>query len=171
MWPVIILPIILIILAISTLWTNFRGAPWAPTPMSMVHKMLQMAEVGSDDLVYDLGCGDGRMIITAARSYGAMAVGIEIDPLRYLWCQMLITVLGLSDRVQVIHGDFFQEDLREADVVTCYLLRSTNRKLQGKFAQELKPSVRVVSHYFIFPKFILVDEDDEAKLYLYNLEK
>jgi hypothetical protein len=169
MWTAITLLIILIILAISILWTNFRGAPWAPTPMSMVHKMLQMAEVGPGDLVYDLGCGDGRMIITAARRYGAMAVGIELDPLRYLWCQMLISILGLRDSVQVIHGDFFQHDLREADVITCYLLRSTNRKLQGKFRQELKPTVRVVSHYFTFPKFNLVDRDDKAKLFLYNL--
>ena len=68
--------------------------------MSMVHKMLQMAEVGPDDLVYDLGCGDGRIIVTVARRYGARAVGIELDPLRYLWCQLLITVLGLRDQVQ-----------------------------------------------------------------------
>ena len=170
MWSMIILLIILVILTISILWTNVRGAPWAPTPMSMVHKMLQMAEVGPNDVVYDLGCGDGRMIVTAAQRYGARAVGIELDPLRYLWCQMLITVLGLRGRVRIIFGDFFNQDLSEANVVTCYLLSSTNRKLQGKFKSELKPNVRVVSHYFIFPKFNLVREDDEAKLYLYNLE-
>jgi len=112
--------------------------------MSMVHKMLAMAEVGSDDIVYDLGCGDGRLIVTTARYYGAQAVGIELDPLRYLWCQGLITILGLRDRVRIIYGDFFSLNLSENDVVTCYLLRGTNKKLQRKFRDELHPSTRVV---------------------------
>ena len=155
----------------SVTWTNSHGAPWAPTPMKMVHKMLKMAKVGPDDLLYDLGCGDGRMIITAARRYGARAVGIELDPLRYYWCQILITVFGLRNRVQIIHGDFFSQDLSTADVVTCYLLRDTNLKLQGKFKQELQVHTRVVSNYFTFPKLNLVKQDDKAKLYLYNLNK
>ena len=166
----IALIIFLIILVISMIWTNSRGAPWVPTPMSMVHKMLQMAEVRPDDLVYDLGCGDGRIIITAARRYGARAVGIELDPLRYLWCQMLITVLGLRDRVRIVQGNFFKQDLSAADVVTCYLLRDTNKKLQGKFKDELSPYTRVVSNYFTFPGLQLVNEDKEEKLYLYSLK-
>jgi len=168
MWFLTLILLCILGLVISILWTISRGAPWAPTPMSMVHKMLTMAEVGPDDLVYDLGCGDGRMIVTAARRYGARAVGIELDPLRFLWCQTLITVLGLRSRVQIVYGDFFKQDLSDADVVTCYLLRSTNKKLQGKFKDELQPNSRVVSNYFIFPKLNLVDEDNEAKLYLYS---
>ena len=131
--------------------------------------MLQMARVGPDDLVYDLGCGDGRIIVTAARRYGAKAVGIELDPLRYLWCQSLITVLGLRDRVQIVFGDFFKQDLSAADVVTCYLLRDTNKKLQGKFKGELSSDTRVVSNYFAFPALQLVCEDKEEKLFLYSL--
>jgi 16S rRNA A1518/A1519 N6-dimethyltransferase RsmA/KsgA/DIM1 with predicted DNA glycosylase/AP lyase activity len=138
--------------------------------MSMVHKMLQMAKVGTDDLVYDLGCGDGRIIVTAARRYGARAVGIELDPLRYLWCQLLITVLGLRDRVQIIFGNFFKQDLSAADVVTCYLMRDTNKKLQGKFKDELSPNTRVVSNYFAFPALQIVGEDKEKKLYLYSVD-
>ena len=170
MWPFLIALLTLVVLTISIIWTNSRGAPWAPTPMSMVHKMLQMAEVGPDDLVYDLGCGDGRMIITAARRYSAQAVGIELDPLRYIWCQGLITVLGLRDRVQILHGNFFEHDLSAANVVTCYLLRNTNKKLQKKFLAELDPETRIVSNYFTFPEFNLVHEDEEAKLYLYHLK-
>jgi len=139
--------------------------------MSMVHEMLTMAEVGPDDLVYDLGCGDGRIIVTAARRYGARAVGIELDPLRFLWCQMLITVLGLRDRVRIVYGDFFKQELSDASVVTCYLLRDTNKKLQGKFKRELNPEARVVSNYFPFPGLQLIGEDKEEKLYLYNLRK
>lgn len=123
------------------------GAPWAPTPMSLVHNMLTLAEVGPDDTLYNLGCGDGRVIITAARHYGAWAVGIEIDPLRYLWCQILIAVLRLRSRVKIVFGDFFRQDLGEADVVTCYLLQGTNNKLEKKFKRELRPGTRVVSHY------------------------
>jgi predicted RNA methylase len=130
--------------------------------------MLELAEVGPDDLVYDLGCGDGRMLVTAARRYGARAVGIEIDPLRYIWCQALIMVLGLRDRVRVVYGDFFALDLSEADVVTCYLLDSTNRKLQKKLLSELDPSVRVVSHMFAFPELHLVHYDKQDQLYLYR---
>jgi predicted RNA methylase len=127
-----------------------------------------MAQVGPGDLVYDLGCGDGRMIVTAARRYGARAMGIEIDPPRYLWCQMLITVLGLRDRVRIIYGDFFNQDLSDADVVTRYLLQDTNDKLEGKFKQELHPGTRVVSNTFFFPGLRQVRQDDEAGPYLCN---
>ena len=142
-----------------------------PTPMSMVHEMLTMAEVGPDDLVYDLGCGDGRIIVTAARRYGARAVGIELDPLRFVWCQLLITVLGLRERVRIIYGDFYKQELGDASVVACYLLRATNKKLEEKFKSELNPATRVVSNYFTFPGLELVNENKEEKLYLYNLPK
>ena len=170
MWSSPCVPILAFVLLISILWPSRRGAPWVPTSIGKVHKMLKMAGVGPDDLVYDLGCGDGRMIITAARRYGSRAVGIEIDPLRYLWCQMLVTVLGLRGRVRVVYGDFFTQDLGDADVVICYLLQSTNEKLEGKFKQELDPSTRVISKDFNFPGLRLVRQDKKAKLYLYNLE-
>jgi SAM-dependent methyltransferase len=165
---IILLVILILILAISISWTNYRGAPWAPTPMSTVHKMLTMADVGTDDVVYDLGCGDGRTIITAARRYGARALGIEIDPLRYLWCQALITILGLRGQVKIVFGDFYNQDLSAADVITCYLLQGTNNKLESKLKQELRPNTRVVSHYFTFPGLHLVSQDEEAKVYLYS---
>jgi hypothetical protein len=137
----------------------------------MVHKMLTMAQVGPGDLVYDLGWGAGGVIATAARRYGARAVGIEIDPLRYLWCQVLITVLGLRDRVRIVYGNFFTKDLSEADVVTCYLLQDTNNKLAGKLEQELRPGTRVVSNTFTFSELRQVRQDGDARLYLCNLER
>jgi predicted RNA methylase len=137
--------------------------------MRKVHMMLKMAEVGPGDVVYDLGCGDGRTIVTAARRYGARAVGIEIDPLRYLWCQMLITALGLRDRVRVIFGSFYRQDLSDATVVTCYLLQSTNEKLEDKLKYELRPSTRVVSNSFTFPELRLLRRDGEDEIYLYDL--
>jgi len=160
--------IALCILIISLIWTSFLGAPWVPTSMSMVRKMLEMADVGAEDVVYDLGCGDGRLVIAAARHYGARAVGFEIDPLRYLWCKLLILMLGLGDRVRIVFGDFFKADLGGADVVACYLLQSTNEKLQAKLEAELRPGTRVVSNTFTFPGLDKVREDGEARLYLVN---
>jgi SAM-dependent methyltransferase len=166
MWPLAIL-VVVVVLVISFSWTNLRGAPWVPSTMETVHKMLTIAEVGPDDVVYDLGCGDGRTIVTAARRYGARAVGIEIDPLRYIWCQALITVLGLRNRVNVIYGNFFNQDLSDANVVTCFLLQSTNNQLEEKFKRELTSGTRVVSNTFTFSELEEVREDGEANLYMY----
>jgi predicted RNA methylase len=128
-----------------------------------------MVEVGPGDVVYDLGCGDGRVIVAAARRFGARAVGIEIDPLRYLWSQMLITILGLRGRVQVVYGDFFAQDLSGADVVTCYLMQNTNERLVEKLRRELRPGSRVVSNTFTFPGLRLVRRDDQADVYAYSI--
>ena len=160
--------ILIVITVISIAWTTFRGAPWVPTSMKRVHKMLDMADVGPDDTVYDLGCGDGRTVIAAARRYGARAVGIEIAPTRYLWCILLVTILGLRDQVTILYGDFFKHDLSDADVVTCYLLQDTNHRLVQKFVDELRPGTRVVSNTFFFPDTFKVKEDGEVRLYQFN---
>jgi predicted RNA methylase len=162
--------ILILILLLSIVWTQFLGAPWVPTSRNMVHKMLDLAEVRPGEIVYDLGCGDGRMIVTAARTYGARAVGIEIDPLRYLWCKGLISVLGLHQQVNLIYGNFFAQDLSQADVITCYLLQETNNKLEKKLMQELKPGARIVSNQFTFPGLNPVGQDGEARLYLFYSE-
>ena len=90
-------------------WTKPRGAPWVTMPFDKIRKMLSLAQVGPEDLVYDLGCGDGRILVIAAREFGARAVGIELDPLRYLWCRALVTVLGLRDQVDIVYGDFLSK--------------------------------------------------------------
>ena len=120
-------------------------------------------------VIYDLGCGDGRTVIMAARVYKARAVGIEIDPLRYLWCQMMVALLGLRKRVTIKYGNFFSQDLSEATVVTCYLLANTNKKLEGKLLEELPPGARVVSNTFRFPGMQKVRQDGDAIMYLLRL--
>jgi predicted RNA methylase len=152
---------------VSIVWTQHRGAPWVPSTRAMVTDMLTLADVQPGDTVYDLGCGDGRFIITAARRYGATAVGIEIDPFRYLWCQMLITVLRLRGQVRVVFGDFFKQDLSDADVITCYLLHDTNQKLEGKLKKELRFATRVVSNTFRFVGMDPVRTKGQAKLYVF----
>ena len=158
------LPLILIVL--SLYWTRLVGGPWVPSSMQVVNRMLEMAEVGPDDVVYDLGCGDGRMLIAAARRYYARAVGIEIDPLRYLWCQFLITILGQRKRIRIVFGNLFNQDISEADVVMCYLMPDALTKLEKKLKQELRSGTRVVSNRFAFPTLDKVREDGDARLYL-----
>ena len=161
--------IILIIIFASIFWTQFRGALWVPTPLATVKKMLVMADVKPGEVVYDLGSGDGRVIVTAARQFGANAVGIEVDPLRYAWAQAMITIFKLRGQVKVIWGDFFDQDLSQADVVTVYLQQETNLRLMNKLMRELRPGTRVVSNTFIFPGWKIINQDEKAHLYVYKI--
>ena len=149
------------------LWSRLRGAPWVPTPLRIAHKMLSMAQVQPSEVVYDLGCGDGRILILAARWFGARAVGVEIDPIRYLMTRILVSVLGLNARVKVIYGDFFKQDLSQADVVTLFLLQDTNDSLSLKLIEELRPGARLVSYKFSFSALTLLRQDEDDELFVY----
>jgi SAM-dependent methyltransferase len=153
----------------SLVWTGSRGGPWVPTSRLLVQRMLAMAEVRPGELVYDLGCGDGRVLVAAARRFGARAVGIELDVSRFLFSLVVTRVLGLRRRVRVVRGDLFRQDLREADVVVTYLLQDTNDRLQAKLLRELRPGSRVVSNTFTFSGLPLVRRDEEYRLYLYRI--
>lgn len=121
---------------------------WVPTPPPVVDAMLKLAEVKPTDVVYDLGCGDGIIVATAAQKYGARAVGIDIDPQRVQEAKERAQKMGVSDKVEVRQGDLFESDIKDATVVTLYLLRSLNIKLMPKLKSELKPGSRVVSQSF-----------------------
>ena len=154
---------------ISILWTDLKGAPYVATPNQTVRRMLELAEVSSQDVVYDLGSGDGRVLWLAAQEFGARTVGVEIDPFRYAWTKLLIRFKRLQAQVTVIRADFFNVDLSSATVVTAYLLRDTNRKLMEKLVHELPPGARVVSRKYIFPNWDLVQEDPIEELYVYRM--
>jgi ubiquinone/menaquinone biosynthesis C-methylase UbiE len=121
---------------------------FVPTPGEVVDTMLRMAAVTKQDTVYDLGCGDGRIVITAAQRYGARGVGIDIDPDRVSEATENVKKAKVSDRVRIIRGDLFEADISAATVVTLYLLTDLNLKVRPKLLRELKPGTRVVSHAF-----------------------
>lgn len=164
-----ILIIVLLIVVLFLFVPTLIGAPWVPTRMDNVRKMLSMAEVKNGDIVYDLGSGDGRTIITAAQEFHARSVGVEANPLWIIWTRCRIRILKLRGYVGVVWGNFFRKDLSEADVVTLYLLQGTNNKLKHKLETELKPGARVVSHYFTFQGWKPVNADFKAQIYLYEI--
>ncbi len=121
---------------------------FVPTDFQVVTAMLKLAEVTSKDIVYDLGCGDGRFVVTAARQFGARGVGIDIDAERISEARALADRTKANDKVRFIQGDLFDTDISEATVVTLYLLTRLNLKLRPKLMKELKPGTRIVSHAF-----------------------
>jgi len=123
-------------------------APYLTTPPEVVEQMLKVAKVTRDDVVYDLGCGDGRIVIAAAKKYGARGVCVEIDPARIKEARENAQKAGVADRLEFIEQDLFETDLSRATVVTLFLMKSLNLRLRPKLLRELKPGARVVSHAF-----------------------
>lgn len=124
------------------------NAPFVTTPPEVVRKMLEMAGLGKNDTLYDLGCGDGRIVIEAARRYGARGVGIDINPQRVREAKENARRAGVAARVEFREQDVFDADLREATVVTVYLLPALHVALQPKLQRELRAGARVLSHSF-----------------------
>lgn len=148
--------------------------PYVPSPPNVVRKMLEVAKVGPDDVVYDLGCGDGRIVITAVKEFKARkAIGIDINDERIQEATKNVKENGLEGRVVIKKGNFFEEDLSEATVITMFLLTNVNEMLRPKLEKELKPGTRVVSHEFEIrgwtPKEVVKVEDGNMNhiVYLY----
>jgi len=122
--------------------------PYVPTPQPVVDKMLELAKVGKKDVLYDLGCGDGRIVITAAKQHGARGVGIDLNPQRISEAKENAKSAGVTDKVTFKQGDLFTANFSEATVVTLYLLPDVNRALRPQLWRQLKVGTRVVSHDF-----------------------
>ena len=122
--------------------------PYVPTHERVVAAMLDVAKVSKNDVLYDLGSGDGRIPITAAKRFGTRGVGIDIDPARVTEANENARAAGVTNHVRFIEGDIFDADIREATVVTLYLLPDINMKLRPKLFSDLKPGTRVVSHNY-----------------------
>jgi SAM-dependent methyltransferase len=145
---------ICLVLASAGVWvggyaqTRLPDVQYVPTPYEVVDEMLRLTGVTQEDVVYDLGCGDGRLVITAAQRFGASGVGIDIDPQRVRESRANADKAGVANRVQFLQQDLFEADIRDATVVTLYLLSKLNVELRPKLLRDLRPGTRVVSHDF-----------------------
>ncbi|NHJ14783.1 MAG: SAM-dependent methyltransferase [Candidatus Thorarchaeota archaeon] len=129
--------------------------------------MLEFAGVGKEDLLYDMGSGDGRIVIMAAEEFGAKSVGIEADPFRAAWSRFSIWKRKLQGKAKIIRQNFFKTTLEDATVVTLYQGYEINKKIREKLSSELKPGTRVVSYRFVLDGWVPRKVDKEASLYLY----
>jgi predicted TPR repeat methyltransferase len=151
-------------------------APYVPTPMNVVQEMLKLAGAGPGDVLYDLGCGDGRIIMAAVEEFNVdRAVGFEINPRMAEATRMKVYDRDLQGKVAVLQADFFKEDLSGATIVTLYLTTMGNNRLRPKLERELRPGARVVSHDFPITDWALSREEERQymvgshKLFLYRL--
>lgn len=146
-----------------------KDVVWVPTSDALVTRMLDMAKVTKNDLVYDLGAGDGKIAIAAAKQFGARAVGVEYNPDMARLAQCLVRAEGVADRVKVIQGDIFETDFSDASVLTLYLLPELNLRLRPTILK-MKPGTRVVSHSFLMddwrPDESSVSGDGSAYLWI-----
>ena len=126
-------------------------APFVQTPLEVAKKMLNLSQVRPGEMLYDLGCGDGRLIILAAKDIGAKATGIELREDLVERAKTEIKRLNLEDKVRIVQGNFFDVNISDADVVTLYLTSSANERLRPKLEAELKAGARVISHDFKVP--------------------
>lgn len=132
----------------TTSWALAQDVHYVPTRQAVVDAMLKLAKVTKNDVVYDLGSGDGRIPITAAKTYGAKGKGIDIDPQRIKEANANAEKAGVTDKVEFEQANLFESDFSEATVVTLYLLNSLNMKLRPILLEQLKPGTRIVSHAF-----------------------
>jgi len=166
------------------IWVGSHGredaedlAPFVPTPQTVVAKMLEMAQTDKDDIIYDIGCGDGRIVIFAAQQYGAHGVGIDIDPERIKESRANAKEAGVEKLVKFLLRDATKTDISEATIVTLYLLPESNELLRPKFERELKPGTFVVSHNYVVPGWeakevdlatVTDEQGTEHSVYLYK---
>lgn len=139
---------VLLALTLSAQTAPHLDVPYVPSPNAVVEGMLKLAGVKSTDVVYDLGCGDGRIVITAAKSYGAKGVGVDINPERIEEARANAKSAAVEQKVKFEENDLFNANIGDATVVTLYLLPSVNERLKPKLLKELKPGTRIVSHSF-----------------------
>jgi protein-L-isoaspartate O-methyltransferase len=153
-------------------------APYFPTPHSVVEKMLRLAAVKPSDTVYDLGSGDGRIVIMAAEKFGAKAVGVEYDASLVTQSRMAIKRKKLENRASIIHGDMLVQDYSPATVLTVYLLPTSNDKMRPILEKQLRPGTRIVCHDFEFSGWtpvetLTIEDDGEGRshtLFLYTIK-
>ena len=161
----------LLVLAGMVILPIFFGAPWHPLMPGTIRRILRFAEVQPGETVCDLGCGEGRVLITAAKEFSARAIGVEIDPLKTLLARLLRKINGVDDRVNIVRGNLFDFDPGSADVLYLYLTHQAMDKLFPEILKKLKPSVRIVSYRFCLRGMTPEKVSEDKTLFLYQLDK
>ncbi len=166
-----VLLFILVLLFIILSWAWPPDSPWAPwwsIKDKEIKAALKLAKVSKNDLIYDLGSGTGKFLITAAHEFGANGVGIEIDPLRFLTSKFLVRINGVTDKVKIIRGSFFEEDISDATVVFAYLVPKTLERLLPKFRKELKKGTIIITYRYPL-EAKKQKENKDLQIFLYKI--
>jgi len=160
--------IVFLLLILSMFWPpDSPWAPWWRTDKKVARAMCKLARIGKEDIVYDLGCGDGTALIVAGKEFGAKGVGIEIDPLRFVISTLMIRISRVADRIIVKRKNFFDVDISDATVIFVYLVPKALRRLLPKFKKELKKGTRIVSYrYKINLPLKKYDKENDIRMYV-----
>ncbi len=151
----------LILISVPTIMAMINGAPFVPTPMKRVKEMVALAKIKKGQVVYDLGCGDGRFVYVAANHYGARATGIELSPLVYAFA--VIRKWLWRSKAKIKFGNFKFYDLSDADIIFCYLLPDTLKKIQPELDKQFKSGTRIYSYAFTIPGWKLVETKERVQ--------
>lgn len=165
---------IALVIFLPIVYASYQAAPPLSTPRKDIERIIRLARITADDIVYDLGSGSGRLLITLAQATPARAfVGFELSPLHIFLSRLKVRLKGLQKRVTIQATNFYTHDLSEASVIVCFLTPFAMRKLGPKLKQELRPTTRVISYMFEIPGLTLIATDRPAKndfpLYIYQV--
>lgn len=169
---ILVILIILLLLLLSMVWPpDSPWSPWWRTSDETIRKAFKLAGLKSSDVVYDLGSGDGRSLIIAAKEFGARAVGIEIDPLRFYFSKILVMFNNLSDKVDVRKENFLKSNFSDATVIFVYLVPKALARLRPKFLSELRPGTRIVSIKYKIDLSLVrsINHEGKFKIHLYKI--
>lgn len=165
----LIFVVLFLLVILSWVWPpDSPWAPWWRTNKKIARAMCKLAKVEENDVVYDLGSGDGTALITAAKEFGAQGIGVEIDPLRFILATLMTRIIRINYRLIIKRKNFFDEDLSSATVIFVYLVPKTLNRLLPKFKKELKKGTRIVSYRYEM-NLPLISKDERHKVYLYKV--
>lgn len=166
-----LLLLFILLLAGSILIPVFFGSVWYPTSKRSIQRILEFAETQPGQKIYDLGSGDGRVLITAARHFGLDGVGLEIDPFKVWLSRRFVLWAGLQDRIQILRGNIYDFDYREADIIFIYLTHQAIDRLFPTIVSQLKPTVKIVSHRFCLRGMKPSKVNNDRTIFIYELNK
>ncbi len=169
---ILILIILFLLIFLSMIWPpDSPWSPWWRTSDETIRRAFKLAKLNSKDVVYDLGSGDGRSLIIAAKEFGAQGVGIEIDPLRFYLSKLLVVFSGLSNKIEIKRGNFFNENISNATVVFLYLVPKALERLRPKLLKELEPGTKIVSikYEIDLPVVRSINYKNKYKIRLYKI--